>query len=128
MANAPVNSHQIADSEIQSRIDGRQEAEALLDFRDKSGCQTYNQAFALAMRNFADSVLGPPETSLRTMSDREASVFERTRIPFGQHKDLQYAEVPIEYLAWVADQASILAAYLRSDRGVRRLRFLEESV
>jgi hypothetical protein len=105
-----------------ARINGRLEAEALLALRMIGAGPEYQQAFARTLREYADSVLGAPETDLRVMDENQASSFELNRIPFGRHHDLPYSLVPIEYLTWVADQGNNLAAYLRSDRGQRRLR------
>lgn len=118
MANAPTAGSQ----STLDRINGRLEAEALLDLRERCGGTEYNQAFALELRRFADSVLGPVETSLRVMDHVQARDFEEEHIGFGQYQGSAYHDVPIDYLAWVADQANNLAAYLRSDRGKRRLR------
>jgi hypothetical protein len=114
-----MNNNQVA---TLARINGRLEAEGLLELRQFCGGAEYNEGFALALREFADSVLGKPETELRVMNDIQAAQFESTDILFGLHRGLSYGEVPILYLSWLADQGANLAAYLRSNRGQRRLR------
>lgn len=109
------------ETRIQDRIAGRKEAEELLSVRSMEVSEDWQRAFALAMRHFADSVLGPVDSSLAVMNEQQAKIFELRLVQFGIHRDKTYAEAPIDYLTWIADNASELASYLRSDRGKHRI-------
>ena len=105
------------------RINGRKSAEALLELGMPCEGDTleFKKGFARQLRAYADSVLGTPPTELRVMSDAEAKEFETQLIRFGVHANNQFKDVPIDYLAWVADQASQLSAYIRSSIGRKRI-------
>lgn len=106
---------------IKDRIQAREEAAEILGVWTPDRSQAYLRAFALAMREFADRVLGPAQSELRVMDDAEAAAFERELIGYGRHKGVALGEVPISYLTWVADSTRTLFAYLRSDRGRARI-------
>lgn len=108
---------------ILQRMKGRKVAEGLLELGMPCEGESlaFKQGFAQKLRAYADSVLGTPPTELRVMSDAEAKEFETQLIRFGVHANNQFKDVPIDYLTWVADQASTLSAYLRSSIGRKRI-------
>lgn len=107
-------------SPIEDRIAGRQHAEEFIQLVN-TGSDAYRAAAAAAMRFYADSVIGKPPTEFRVMTEAESAAFESNVITFGKHQGKAFIDVPIDYLAWIADSALTIAAYLRSQRGLRRL-------
>lgn len=61
------------------------------------------------------------QTGERKLTDDEAVEFESTTISFGTHSGKVFSEVPIGYLTWIADSTNQLQAYLKSDRGQKRI-------
>lgn len=77
-------------------------------------------------RRLADAV--PVEllvASSKVMEDKKAKAFEKSILTFGVHVGKTYADAPIEYLTWLTDSARELQAYLRSDRGQKRIDLAE---
>lgn len=117
MANANYTTTRIID-----RKAGRDEAKVLLEMRSSGVSNAFVEGFARAMREYADSVLGKQQCeTLRAMSADEAAAFEKRKIRFGIHECKCFADVPADYLAWIADSALEIQAYLRSERGKQRL-------
>ena len=59
-------------------------------------------------------------SELKTMTETEATNFERQVLEFGKHRGLTYAQCPIDYLLWLDEESRRLATYLRSERGQSR--------
>lgn len=109
-------------SDLEQRIAGRKEFETLrqLAFDFDGVNPAWLDGFARAAREFANQQLGSPDT-LVVMSEAEAMRYEARKITFGEYTGTLISEVPIERLTWYADAAVPLQAYLRSDRGQRRI-------
>lgn len=113
----------MSDDAITQRVEGRHLAVELLSVLDG---ETFTEH---KLRGFWDEMLGqcpwppvtPEKSTLRTMDDESAKRFEQSLIKFGIYSGSQYGVVPIVYLTWVADNAIDLQAYLRSERGKRRI-------
>lgn len=103
------------------RITARQDAVELVAMATEQVSENYRAGFAVGLREMADIILGPVETGLRIMSDKEAADFERKMLKFGIHRDQPIGHVPIGYLTWIADANLELQAYLRSSVGKRRI-------
>ena len=107
---------------LEERIAGRKDAEELLAMVG-GGTEDYLKGVATALRAFANRVLGEEksESELRVMTEIEAKAFEEKRIKYGRNAGETYGEAPIDDLVWLVDSTLPLAAYLRSDRGKRRI-------
>ena len=105
---------------LEERIAGRKDAEELLAMVC-GGTEDYLKGVATALREFANRVLGEEKSELRVMIEEEAAAFEQKGIKYGRNAGLKYGEAPIDDLVGLVDSTIPLAAYLRSDRGKRRI-------
>ena len=116
-------------SDLEKLIEGRKAAQAAIEL------VTEDQAESLADDDYSRGYLReilrvaleqaderdiPKGESLPTMTEVQAAQFERLPIRFGKHSGMPFGEVPIAYLAWVAEGGSQLASCLRSERGQER--------
>lgn len=90
----------------------------LFDLEDKS--ESFVDGFWSELARMLPA--GTIETpKLRTMDEDEAASFERSVMKFGKHKGERVIDIPIDYFTAYADSAVKIQAYLRSDRGRRRV-------
>lgn len=105
---------------ITQRANGRKAARtacSLVDINDMT--EQIKIGFWLEMINMMPDELKNQVAS--RISDQEAIAFESRQINFGQHAGKAFSEVPISYLTWIADSSNGLQAYLKSDRGQKRI-------
>lgn len=107
---------------IQDRIQGRKDCEDTLAMLLESKSTAYREGVARACFDmFSDQLPKQPAEGLLVMGQMGAQSFEKQTIDFGIHRGKTYGEAPIEYLTWLADQSVALQAYLRSERGRKRI-------
>lgn len=68
----------------------------------------------------ADKPIATSRTELAPMTDRESLDYERTKLGFGEHGKKLIRDVPLDYLAWLADESRrtwmLLHRYLNAPR------------
>lgn len=62
-----------------------------------------------------------PEIASGAMTEEEATTFERSLIDFGQYNGQRFADIPMDYLEWLADKSIKLRRYIQSSRAQRRV-------
>ena len=106
------------DKETADRIAGRKWAEECLEF-------AFDQSpdFVEGFRRQIKRVLAGDLTPADTMTEQEAISFEAETIAFGKFSGSNWGSIPVEYIAWLADNSQRLLKYVRSDRFNRRKEF-----
>jgi len=60
------------------------------------------------------------ELGSSAMTDAEADEFEHTKIDFGKYQGELFCNIPMEYIAWLADKSIKVRRYMQSRRAQRR--------
>lgn len=111
----------MSEKATEERIAGRELAEEVLSFVQEDATEAFRHGFWRTLLEHCPSEIRPTAAELLVMDDCKAKAFEGSQIEFGLHRGSSYGEIPISYLAWLADSAVELQSYLRSERGRRRL-------
>ena len=105
---------------IQERVKGRALAKTLLSMAElEEQSKDVFDGFWDHMRTVGPIANGV-EIGAGQMSDEEAIAFEKTSIEFGQYRGDTYGNIPLKYLAWVADSGIQLRRYMQSRRAQSR--------
>lgn len=75
------------------------------EFADEGARRIYFEQLLHEVGSRCPEVLPKIETTtLGPMTDDEVNAFKYSRMPFGKFAGKEVGEVPLEYLAWLADQ------------------------
>lgn len=106
---------------IEDNIRARKDAELLIGMRQIELGPGYELAFARACMNHAVRILGCNPYEPMAMNEDESRNFEQHQIKFGKYSGTAYKDIPVEYLTFLDDAARPVQAYLRSERGKKRI-------
>lgn len=109
---------------IQERIQGRGLAKTILALAELDS-QPPNVVEAFWDHFNTDGMLyqmreDRAELDRSAMTDEQADEFEHTKIDFGKYQGELFCNIPIEYIAWLADKSIGLRRYMQSSRAQRR--------
>ncbi len=112
----------MCNQEVKDRIAGRIEAEQMIEMLQTSEkSPAWQQGFFRELHRASIASGDVTIERLKVMDDEQAKRFEKKTIDFGTHRGIEYRSVPITYLTWLADSVLNLQAYLRSERGQKRI-------
>ena len=106
---------------IAENLQARLAAEAIAELADGEANVHGNRFWVELTRIANDHVSNPPSSKrleIQPMTDVEAARFGKQLMPYGEFAGKRVDDVPLERLAWYADQTFTddLRRYLKSDR------------
>ena len=110
----------LTDEEVANRINARESAELLAEMADaeadKYGKVFWEQLHKICCAHVRCEVVEEKQRS--SMSDKEAKVFGKQSMMFGEYSGLPVDSVPLDRLVWYSENGFIedLKRYLRSRR------------
>ena len=109
-------------SRLESRIQGRELAKTILAMAElTSQPQDVLDGFWDQIRMADPSKSAESEKTASAMTEGEAREYEVSLIDFGQYNGQRFADIPMDYLEWLADKSIKLRRYIQSSRAQRRV-------